>query len=152
MRLRLQDFMSRDVLTIPPDAPADQAWETMKRASVRHLVVTRDHQVEGVISERDLGGRSGASLRKGRSVAELMVRHAVTARPEFTLRQAANILRGRGIGCLPVMAEDGRLEGIVTISDVLEIVGRGSAKAEPGDARRRGRQGPPRTGRAARRK
>ena len=46
--------------------------------------------------------------------------------PEATVRQAANRLRGRGVGCLAVM-DDGRLRGIVTTQDLLELIGRGTA-------------------------
>jgi CBS domain-containing protein len=41
-------------------------------------------------------------------------------------RDAANRPRGHVVGCLPMMEED-RLVGIVTISDVLETLGRGDA-------------------------
>jgi acetoin utilization protein AcuB len=48
----------------------------------------------------------------------------VAGHPEMTLRQAANRLRGRSIGCLPVM-EDDELVGILTTTDLLEILGKG---------------------------
>ena len=41
-----------------------------------------------------------------------------------TVRRAANLMRGRTIGCLPVV-ERGRLVGILTVSDLLELLGRG---------------------------
>jgi acetoin utilization protein AcuB len=56
-----------------------------------------------------------------------MTSPVVTARPETTLRQAANLLRGRTIGCLPVL-EEGRLLGIVTTTDLLELIGRGAER------------------------
>jgi len=45
----------------------------------------------------------------------------------MTLRQAANLLRGRTIGCLPVV-EGGELVGILTTTDLLELIGRGAEK------------------------
>jgi CBS domain-containing protein len=48
----------------------------------------------------------------------------VTVEPTMTVRQAANVMRGRSIGCL-VVARSGRAIGIVTVSDILELVGRG---------------------------
>jgi CBS domain-containing protein len=48
----------------------------------------------------------------------------VTVEPTRTVRQAANLMRGRSIGCL-VVVEAGRAIGIVTVSDLLELVGRG---------------------------
>ena len=43
---------------------------------------------------------------------------AVSAAPEMTIRKAANLLRGRSIGCLPVM-DEGRLVGIITFQNLM---------------------------------
>ena len=48
----------------------------------------------------------------------------MTVEPTITVRQAANVMRGRSIGCL-VVVESGHAVGIVTVSDLLELVGRG---------------------------
>ena len=58
------------------------------------------------------------------TVADLMTAPAVTVEPTTTVRQAANVMRGRSIGCL-VVVESGHAIGIVTVSDLLELVGRG---------------------------
>jgi CBS domain-containing protein len=56
-----------------------------------------------------------------------MAGDVVSAAPDLTVRQAANKLRGRVIGCLPVI--DGKkLTGIVTFSDLLELLGRGAVR------------------------
>jgi CBS domain-containing protein len=49
----------------------------------------------------------------------------------MTIRQAANLLRGRMIGCLPVL-EGGKLIGILTATDMLEQIGRGSDRPARG--------------------
>src|SRR5690606_36486450 len=110
--MRLQEIMTTDVVSIGPDDTASSAWSLMERKGFRHLVVMDGKNLLGVISDRDLGGKKGATLRKGRTVRELMTPQAVTAKPGTTLRQAANVMRGRLIGSLPVM-DDGRLVGIV---------------------------------------
>lgn len=123
--MRLQEIMTEGVLTVAADEPADRAWTLMKSRGVRHLVVRgKAKEIAGVISERDLGGPRGASLRNGRRVADLMTPTVVSADPATTVRRAANLLRGRTIGCLPI-AEEGRLVGIVTLSDLLDAIGRG---------------------------
>jgi CBS domain-containing protein len=99
----------------------------MRKHRIRHLVVTDDGALAGVISERDLGGRSGDETRKGRTVAELMSSRVVSAAPTTTLREAANLMRGRLIGSLPVLEGD-ELVGIVTATDVLDELGRGSTR------------------------
>jgi acetoin utilization protein AcuB len=64
-----------------------------------------------------------------------MTAPVVTAKPDSTLREAAKLLRGRSIGCLPVI--DGRkLVGIITLSDVLETIVRGVERPTPMGRRR----------------
>lgn len=125
--MRLGEVMSTDVIAVSPVHSAERAWSEMRLRHIRHLVVMDGQRVVGVLSDRDLGGRLGARLRKGRTVSDLMARQVVSADPKTTLRQAANRMRGRTIGCLPVL-DRGRLVGIVTITDILEQLGRGSTR------------------------
>lgn len=122
--MRVQDVMTREVKTIVPTATAEEAWNVMRLHRIRHLVVMTAGRVVGVLSERDTGGRAGAALRKDATVADLMTERTVTIAPTATVRQAANVMRGRSIGCL-VVVTSGRVVGIVTTSDLLELVGRG---------------------------
>lgn len=125
--MRIGDVMTKRVETIEPSAGADAAYERMRLRRIRHLVVMEDRGVVGVISERDLGGKNGEGVRAGRTVAELMTRGVAVAGPLETVRAAANRMRGGSIGCLPVV-DEGRVVGILTVSDVLELVGRGAEK------------------------
>lgn len=125
--MRVIELMSERVKSAAPDEPAELAWERMRRDRIHHLVVMKDGKVIGILSDRDLGGAKGASQRRGRSVGELMSAPVATVGPNATLRQAANLLRGRSIGCLPVL--DGqRLVGILTVTDILELLGRGAQR------------------------
>ena len=64
-----------------------------------------------------------------------MTTPVVTATPTMTVRQAANLMRGRSIGCL-VVVRAGRPIGIVTVSDLLELMGRGFDRSVAVNARR----------------
>ena len=122
--MRVQDVMTKGVKTIAPTTGAEDAWNMMRLNRIHHLVVTKANRVVGVLSDRDAGGRRGAAVRENSSVADLMTAPAVTVEPTTTVRQAANVMRGRSIGCL-VVVESGHAIGIVTVSDLLELVGRG---------------------------
>jgi CBS-domain-containing membrane protein len=66
-RVDRQDVMTKEVQTVPPTASADEAWSLMRLKRIHHLVVTQGVGVLGVLSDRDTGGRQGASLRKHRT-------------------------------------------------------------------------------------
>lgn len=121
--MRVEAVMTSGVRTTSPATAAEDAWNLMRQNHIHHLVVKEGHEVVGVLSERDCGGRKGASVRENRRVSELMTSPALTASPDITVNRAANMMRGRSIGCL-VITRSGRAVGIVTVSDLLEFVGR----------------------------
>ena len=125
--MRVQDVMTRHVETIDGQESAQAAFRSMKLKHIRHLVVKSDSELVGVLSQRDLGVPDQDDFRERHRVADLMTTPVVTAGPEMPVRQAANLMRGRSIGCLPVVEEGKRtrLVGIVTVSDLLELLGRG---------------------------
>jgi acetoin utilization protein AcuB len=123
--MRAFEVMSGPVHRIAPTAPAAEAFELMATKQIHHLAVMQGSTLVGVVSDRDIGGRKGASLRKDRSVADLMTPHVVTVDRNTPLRKVANLMRGRTIGCLLVTSGN-RMVGIVTIADLLELVGRGA--------------------------
>lgn len=129
--MRVQDLMTTAVHSVTPATAADAAWELMRQKGVHHLVVKEGSDVVGLLSERDTGGRRGTSVRSGRTAADLMAQHVVTVRPTATVRQAANLLRGRSIGSL-VVTDGGRVVGILTVTDLLEAIGRGIDRPAPG--------------------
>lgn len=93
--MRLREIMNTRVVTVDPDEAVSSAWSRMQREGIRHLVVTEGSRLRGVLSERDLGGRKGDAVRRGRTVRDLMTPQAACATPGTTLRQAANLMRGR---------------------------------------------------------
>ena len=126
--MRLADIMSSPVATIDVSLPAEAVWNRMQERGIHHLVVTQEGKAVGILSARDLSGPRGVALRWAGTAGDLMTTGIVTARPETTVREAANLLRGRAIGCLPVVSGE-RIVGIVTITDLLELIGRGREKA-----------------------
>lgn len=126
--MRLEEIMSRHVMSVSSHEDADAAWARMRERRMHHLVVVEGGKVVGVVSDRDLGAARGAALRRGKVVGEMMSQHAVVVAPETTAREAANRMRGRGIGCLPVLSH-GKLVGIVTTTDLLELIGSRGAGA-----------------------
>ena len=133
--MRVQDVMTREVETIDRQENAQVAFDSMKLKGIRHLVVKSDSELVGVLSQRDLGVPDQYDFREKHRVGELMSTHVVTASPNMSVKQAANLMRGRTIGCLPVVQEGprSRLVGIITVSDLLELLGRGVDRPTPGN-------------------
>lgn len=122
--MRIKDIMITDVDTVQADDYAEVAWDRMNFKGIRHLVVLKGNDVSGIISDNDLGGHQGESLRKNRQVKELMSPDQAIVKPETTLKEAANIFRGASVDCVPVMEKD-KLVGVLTVTDLLEVAGVG---------------------------
>jgi CBS domain-containing protein len=122
---RLKDIMSSPVEVIGPEASAAEARDRMRKGRIHHLVVKRGREVVGILSERDLDGAAADA-----NVETTMSTDVVTAAPGTTVRDAAKLLRGRAIGCLPVL-DRGRAVGMVTITDLLELLGKGALRIQP---------------------
>jgi CBS domain-containing protein len=125
--MRIAEIMSTHVRTIGPADSAVLAWERMRLHGIHHLVVVRDSHILGIVSDRDLGGAHGTEVREGRSVRDLMTPSVLTVPSNSTVREAANLMRGHRAGSLPVV-DDGKLVGIVTVWDLLDLIGRGAER------------------------
>jgi CBS domain-containing protein len=123
--MRIAEIMSTHVRTVGVADSAELAWDRMQMHRIHHLVVVHDGDILGVITDRDLGSRYGREVREGRSVRDLMTPGVVTIAPTATVREAANLMRGHRAGSLPVV-DEGRLVGIVTVWDFLDLIGRGA--------------------------
>jgi CBS domain-containing protein len=133
--MRVRDLMHTKVETVDQDLGADAAYNLMRLNRIHHLIVTAGPEIVGVLSERDLGGKDRLAMRQTHKVLSFMTPYAVKAKPGMTVRQAATLMRGWNIGCLPVV-DRGGLVGILTVSDLLDFIAKGREKGPAGTARK----------------
>lgn len=123
--MRLREIMKSPVEVVGPESSVADTRVRMAHSGIHHLVVERGRRVVGIVSERDLDG-----ARPDASVEEIMSSPVISAPASMTVRDAAKLLRGRSIGCLPVV-ERGRPVGMVTIADLLTLLGKGAIHIQP---------------------
>ncbi len=118
----VQDILRPDAPVASPEETATAAWERMHALDADYLVVVQRGEVVGVLSRHDLGGPSGGTHRRmGRTVADLMRADPVVASPTSSVRHVASLMRRHGVGCVPIV-QQGRLLGIVTVTQLLELL------------------------------
>ena len=128
--LRVRDSMTREVVTLGPEASAAEAWALCEEHNIRHVPVVAEGRIVGLVSDRDLrdvrGGDRESDTPRWVRLGDMMTRNIVTIHPLDTIEHAAREIYDRKIGCLPVVA-DGELVGIITSSDMMrtliELVG-----------------------------
>jgi CBS domain-containing protein len=121
--MRIKDVMRTQAIAVAPDETLEHAQALMRLHNVAQLVVVSDRTVKGVVTTHQI-----AEARPDCAVVEdVMSKRVLLATPNLAVRKAANLLRGSAVAALPVV-DRGHLVGIVTVADLLELVGRGSER------------------------
>ncbi len=116
--VRVEDRMSRNVLTVVPSETLDRTAQVMTERKVGSAVVIRDGRLEGIVTERDILRAVARGLVPwSTEVKECMTERPVTVSPAATSGQAMSLMLNGGFRHLPVM-EDGVLAGIVSLRDL----------------------------------
>lgn len=127
--MRVYEVMSKAVETVKPSVHALEAKTRMRQKKIHHLVVTRGGELEGIVSERDLGGAKLPTSLGEWTVEDVMTSPVVTVTTRTPVRRAAALMKGRSIGSLVVTSANGKLAGIVTVADLLDQVAKKPVRA-----------------------
>lgn len=122
----IQDILTikgSKVYTITPDATVYEAVARMNQHKLGALVVVnRDdpHEPIGIFTERDVMRRVVGQLRYADLVVvgEVMTRDMVTCSPNLPIDEAAAIMQDQRIRHLPVLDDNSRLCGMLSIGDI----------------------------------
>ncbi|OGR02971.1 MAG: hypothetical protein A2284_07440 [Deltaproteobacteria bacterium RIFOXYA12_FULL_61_11] len=124
-------IMTHAPLTVREDDDMYVVERLMRTAKVRHLPVTQDGRVIGLITHRDLLAVSVSLLAdisreehdemmRKVPVSEIMNRDVLVIEEDTSIEAACKQLLEHKIGCLPVV-KDNKLVGIVTESDMVRL-------------------------------
>ncbi len=120
-------LMTTDLFSVHPDDLVDFAASLMDWRHIRHVPVEDDRgRLVGLISHRALlrlVARPQEDRQRAVPVREIMSRDPVTATPETSTVEAIQLMRRHRVGCLPVV-RDGKLVGIISERDLIELSGR----------------------------
>lgn len=120
--MRVYEVMSKAVETVKPGVHAAQAKTRMRQKNIHHLVVMEGGKLTGIVSERDLGGPKLPQSLGDYTVADFMTSPVVTVTTKTLVRRAAALMKGQSIGSLVVTSANGKVAGIVTVSDLLDLI------------------------------
>lgn len=110
-------------VTIDASALAREAAAEMNRRDIGCLLVNEDGKLVGIFSERDVLNKVSADPSVlDRPVSELMTRDPETISLQDSIAYALQAMDVGGYRHLPIVDEDGRPVGIISIRDILRFL------------------------------
>ncbi|OGB32441.1 MAG: signal transduction protein [Burkholderiales bacterium RIFCSPLOWO2_12_FULL_61_40] len=137
MTTQLKDFASSVVAVVEPDASAQMVAQVMRKHHVGALVVVDAAEKTrplGIVTDRDLvlelvaEGLDPAVFTAG----DIMSIDLVLANPNMDATDAVHLMNTHQLRRLVIADDEGRLVGIVTMEDVLELLARELAELASG--------------------
>ncbi len=128
----IDQSMTRDVITVGPEMSIIAAREIMVKNGIRHLpVVAEDDILVGIVTDRDIRtampstvlseaeNAAAAERLAGIRVKDVMTARPVTVSPTQTLEDALLMMEMYKVGAFPVVDQQGRLRGIISVRDLM---------------------------------
>jgi len=119
----VKDLIKRKVVVIEPEDTVRLAAKRMQDKLVGSLVVIEGERPVGIITDRDIALRV---VGEGRSpetpVKEVMTKDPITIREDATFFELTKAFRDAAVRRLIVVDKEGKLVGLISIDDVMELL------------------------------
>jgi len=122
--------MTRKVITVDQEASIFDAQELMAHNNIRHLpIVDQEQHLIGIVTDRDI--RSALPYRfldmstgekekiSAIKVKDVMTKDPISISPAYTIPDALLMIQNSKVGALPVVDDNKRLKGIISVRDLL---------------------------------
>ena len=139
------EMMKTDLVAVTPETKLSEAKSLMDQGNFRHLpVVDGEGKLVGIVTDRDMRDAHPSSLLDEESyqqtlarvmqhtIAEIMTKDPITIAPYYTLQDTLLIIGKKKVGALPVVDEEGHLQGIMSTRDLLRAFVNIMGIEEPG--------------------
>jgi CBS domain-containing protein len=116
----IREVMSSNPCAIDADKPVSYAAKMMRDEDVGLAPIVEGDRLVGALTDRDIAIRVVAEGKDPAStlVRDVASRDLVTIDPEQDLDEALRLMAQHQVRRLPVVAEDGKLVGVVAQADV----------------------------------
>lgn len=118
----VSELMKGDLVVAQETDTIARAMEIMSQEAIHHLpVVDSEGKLAGLVSDRDLLGALAGSMGRTDPIGAIMVRGVVSVETTTHAHMAAEVMLDAQIHCLPVTDKGGKLVGLITATDFLEV-------------------------------
>jgi len=129
----VREWMTSPVISVSPTTSISSAHQIMKENGIRRLPVVEDDRLVGIVTIGDVREASPSDattlsiwelnyLWAQLTVERVMSRKVLTVTPDVCILDAAQIMLDSKVSGLPVVNQNGKLEGILTESDIFRML------------------------------
>ena len=131
MHPRVQDYMTREPVTLHESDPLREAVQLVMVRRIRHIpILNAEEKLVGIVTDRDVkrtlpsplsstAQEEHEAVLETTALSQVMTREPITTTPEADIADAVEVLVDSRIGGLPVLDDDGVLVGVFTEKDGL---------------------------------
>ena len=117
--MKVSEVMTRDVKTVRPDQTAKEAAKFMLNENAGSMPVSDGDRLIGMITDRDIAVRGVAKgYGPDTPIRELMTDEIICAREDDDIEEIAAKMSQAQVRRLPVIDDNERLCGIVSLGDL----------------------------------
>jgi len=131
-----EEIMEKDIVWGSPDDSVQQTLTKMQQNDSGYLMVGTDGVLEGIVSKSDIAGAISPYLRPAFAkwrrplddatlkirIKWIMSRPVRTIKPETSLAAIMESMCQFGGWCLPVLNQQGKVQGLVTVFDIFKVL------------------------------
>ena len=126
-------WMKKDVITVQAEDSMQKAMDLLEEHNIHMLPVMEDDSLVGIVTDRDLKRARTAiattmstydlkSVQSKIKVKSFMTREPITVHRNLSIEETAEKLIEHKISGVPVVDEDGMLEGVITKTDLFKVL------------------------------
>ncbi|HWP91602.1 MAG TPA: CBS domain-containing protein [Thermodesulfobacteriota bacterium] len=123
--MHIRKITKKKVITVSPKDKVVKAARLMDKKNVGSVVVVQDGKPVGILTDRDIAIRVVAKQADMDStlVKDVMTGRIVTGREGQRAAELAKVMHENGIRRVPIVDKKGKLTGIITLDDLLYLIG-----------------------------
>jgi IMP dehydrogenase len=111
---RAEAVVIRDVITVNPDSTVEELLKLMEEHNIKGFPVVEDeNKLVGIVTWRDV-----RLAESNLTIKDVMTEDVVTGTEDTSLEEAMKILHEHRIEKLPIVDENRRVKGLITMKDI----------------------------------
>ncbi len=124
--MSLRPLMSKDITSLPPRASVTDAAKFMTDMNVGSVIVMEEDSPSGLVTDRDIVAKVIAQGKDPNTmkIEEIMVSPVITVLEDKDIVDVTQLMSTNGIRRLPVVDTTGKVVGVVSLDDVLVLLGK----------------------------